>query len=235
MHQANPIRNWSVEDRPREKLFVRGSRALSNAELLAVLIQSGNQKHSALDLANQILVLGSNRIGNLSKLTIHELQHVPGIGQAKASIIHAAFELAQRIISEPKAESFIIRQSSDAYELLRPMMDELRHEEFWVLLLNRSNKLMHRVPISSGSMTGTLVDPKKIFRKALEAHACSIILGHNHPSGNTQPSQADDQLTQNLVRTGRMLELPVLDHIIVGEASYYSYADNSRLTSGNNG
>ena len=223
------IKTWAEEDRPREKLLLKGKRALSDAELIAILIGSGNATETAVDLSKRILAGAGNNLNQLGKMTVIDLCKYKGIGEAKAISIVAGLELgARRQVSEVvKLDQ--ITSSRDGYEILRPVIADLPKEEFWVLFLNRANKVIMKDQISSGGVNGTVADLKIIFKKALELLASGIILAHNHPSGNLRPSHEDDQMTKKLVEAGRLLEIPVIDHLIVTENGYYSYADEGRL------
>lgn len=219
------IKAWAEEDRPREKMLLKGKQSLSEAELLAILIGSGSTEETAVGLAQRILHSVENNLQELGKSSIAELMKFKGIGQAKAITITAALELGRRrqlsqIRSKPQ-----ITSSREAFKVIAPLLMDLPHEEFWILLLNRANRVMAREQVSIGGVSGTVVDAKIIFRKAIEGNACSLILCHNHPSGNLQPSQADIDLTHKLVAAGKNLDILVLDHLIVAETGYYSLAD----------
>jgi DNA repair protein RadC len=223
------IRNWAEDDRPREKLVLKGRHSLSDAELLAILLGSGTRNESAVDLAKNVLNLAGGNLGELSKLSLTDLVTVKGIGQARAVTILAALELGRR---RNEAEVMVrdkITTSRDAYEIFRSTMGDRPYEEFWIILLNRANKVIRKVNISEGGISGTVVDPKKIFKISLDHHASSIILGHNHPSGVVTPSEADCRITKKLREAGAMLEVTVLDHLIIGDGIYYSFADEGAL------
>jgi DNA repair protein RadC len=226
-HQT--IRNWAEDDRPREKLALKGRHSMSDAELLAILIGSGTRQESAVDLAKKILKLAGENLGELSKLNLTELIQVKGIGQARAVTILAAMELGRRRGESQALVRDKIKTSRDAYEIFRSTMGDRPYEEFWIILLNRANKVIKKCNISEGGISGTVVDPKKIFKISLDNHASSIILGHNHPSGVVTPSDADCRITKKLREAGAMLEVSVLDHIIIGEDGYYSFADEGAL------
>ncbi len=223
------IRNWAEDDRPREKLALKGRHSMSDAELLAILIGSGTRQESAVDLAKNILKLAHDNLGELSKLSISDLTKVKGIGQARAVTILAAMELGRRRNESEVLVRDKIKTSRDAYEIFRSTMGDRPYEEFWIILLNRANKVIRKCNISEGGVSGTVVDPKKIFKISLDYHASSIILGHNHPSGVVTPSEADCRITKKLHEAGAMLEVTVLDHVIIGEDSYYSFADEGAL------
>lgn len=220
------ILSWAEEDRPREKLLLKGRSALSDAELIAILIGSGTKSLSAVDVGKQILGLAANNLNELAKFSVKDLQKVKGIGEAKAIAIVSALELGRRRKDEGFSEKARITSSNDIYELMKPELLDLPKEEFWVILLNRANRLIKKEQISSGGISGTVADPKIIFKAALDQYASSIILVHNHPSGNLKPSQADINLTKKMKEAGKMLEIPVLDHIIFGNEGYLSFADD---------
>jgi DNA repair protein RadC len=223
------IKTWAEDDRPREKLLVKGRQVLSEAELIAILIGSGNREETAVGLAQRILSGSANDLRNLAKLEVADLTKFKGIGEAKAIAIIAALELGRRRKdSEIQVQEKII-SSGDAFRQVKPVFMDLLHEEFWILLLSRSNHLIRKEFISRGGVSGTLVDPKMVFKPALQYLASSMILCHNHPSGNLKPSEADLKITNQLRDAGKSLEIPVLDHIIVAEEEYYSFADNSLI------
>ncbi|MBC6988133.1 RadC family protein [Hymenobacter sp. BT491] len=223
------IKSWAEEDRPREKLLQKGRAALSDAELMAILLGSGTAKLSAVDVAKLILAAVDNDLNALAKLSVKELMRHKGIGEAKAIAIVAALELGRRRKETTAAARTTITCSTDIYNLVRPNLQDLPHEEFWVILLNRANVVMRKQPVSTGGVAGTVADPKMIFKHALEQLASSIILVHNHPSGNRNPSTADIALTRKLKEAGQFLDLPVLDHLIYTDHGYYSFADEGIL------
>ncbi len=223
------IKTWAEEDRPREKLLLKGKRALSDAELIAILIGSGNATETAVDLSKRILAGVGNNLNQLGKMTVADLCKYKGIGEAKAISIVAGLELgARRQVSEA-VKSDLISSSRDGYEILRPIIADLPTEEFWVLFLNRANKVIMKDQVSAGGVNGTVVDLKVIFKKALELLASGVILAHNHPSGTARPSREDDIMTKRLVEAGKLLEVPVLDHLIITDNGYFSYADEGKL------
>ena len=223
------IKFWAEEDRPREKLLQHGRRHLTNAELVAILIGSGNIKESAVDLSKRILAYFDHNLTKLGKASIEELSTFKGIGEAKAISIIAALELGLRR-KETDAENLLkISSSKDIFGYLQPVFADLNHEEFWVILLNRANGILGKYLISKGGQAGTVADPKIIFHLALEKNAAGIILAHNHPSGNLLPSEADNRLTKNLVEAGKLLYLYVLDHLIFAGNKYYSYKDEDLI------
>ncbi len=224
-----PINQWAEDDRPREKMLLKGKSALSNAELIALLIGSGNSDESAVQLAQRMLDATSNNLIEFSKLSIEELTRFKGMGKAKAISIIAALELGKRRVAERVLQQVKITSSRDIYELLLPDLTDNYYEAFFVVLLDRANKVIRKLNISRGGVSGTVVDPKKIFKLALDHNASSIILAHNHPSNNLKPSENDIRLTKKLQEAGKALEIPVLDHLIVGNDNYYSFADESIL------
>lgn len=223
------IKNWATGDRPREKLLQKGKLSLSDAELIAILIGSGNSKESAVELGRRILSGSKNNLNLLGKLSVQQLMQFKGIGEAKAISIIAAMELGRRRRSEEALEQVKITSSNSVFELLQPTLGELPHEEFWILYLNNANKIIEQFQVSKGGITGTLVDVRITLRKALELGAVSLILAHNHPSGNLNPSEADKQLTTKLKTASESLDIKILDHIIVTEKSYFSFADEGLL------
>lgn len=223
------ILSWAEEDRPREKLLLKGRSALSDAELIAVLIGSGTRSISAVDLAKLILSKARNDLNELAKFSVKDLQKMKGIGEAKAISIVSALELGRRRKEQEFTEKVRITCSNDTYQLMKPELMDLPKEEFWIILLNRANRLIKKEQISSGGVSGTVADPKIIFKAALEQYASSVILVHNHPSGNLKPSQADIDLTAKMKSAGKLLEIPVLDHIIFGDEGYLSFADEGLL------
>jgi len=227
--QKYSIKQWAKDDRPREKLLRKSSSALSDSELLAILIGHGTREKSAVDLAREILELGKNNLNELGKLSIKELLKIKGIGEVKALILIAALELGRRRHSSLLTEKVLIKQSSDIAGYLQSALKDLSYEVFGVLFLNQANRVNHFEIISQGGITGTVADPRIILRKALEEEAVNIILCHNHPSGNLKPSRADEELTQKIKEAARFLDIKVLDHIIVSDQGYYSFADEGLL------
>jgi len=223
------IRQWAKDDRPREKLRTHGAPSLSDSELLAILIINGNKNKSALDLAKDVLQLGKNNLQQLGKLTIKELMRVRGIGEAKAVSIIAAMELGRRRQSSAFIDKAVVTGSNEVALYLQTLLKDQRREVFAVLFLNRANKINHFEIVSSGGMTGTVADPRIILKKALEEDAVSLILCHNHPSGSLKPSRADEELTQKIKEAARYFDIKVLDHLIVGDDGYYSFADEGLL------
>lgn len=229
MLEYRPITAWADDDRPREKLLSKGCAALSNAELIAILIGSGTRELSAVDLAKAILNDSQNDLNSLGRKNIQELMRFKGIGEAKAISIVAAMELGKRRRLAAAKEKQKIGSSIDAFELLQPLIGDLQHEEFRILMLNRSNEVIQTEQVSSGGVTATVVDARIIFKRALDCRAVALIVAHNHPSGSLEPSAADRQLTEKLREGGRLLEIPVLDHLIITEHGYFSFADEGLL------
>jgi DNA repair protein RadC len=220
------IKSWAEDDRPREKLLEKGRHVLSEAELIAILIGSGNREETAVDLAKRILSSTGYDLHALGKLGVNDLLRFKGIGEAKAVGILAALELGRRRkLAEPLVRDKI-SSSAEAFQLMKSLFADLPHEEFWILLLSRSSRVIRKECISRGGLSGTVVDPKIVFKSALQNTASSMILFHNHPSGNLKPSEADLRITIQLKDAGRLLEIPVLDHLIVADEEYYSFADN---------
>lgn len=224
------IKSWAEDDRPREKMIKKGKQNLSDVELLAILIGSGSRKETAVGLAQRILKTFENNLNELGKVSMAELMRFKGIGEAKAITIAAALELGRRRQLSAYIDRPQILTSKDGYNCIAPVLMDLDHEEFWIILLNRANKVISKEQISAGGVSGTVVDAKIIFRKTLDiAPASSIILCHNHPSGNLRPSQADIDITQKLKKAGETLDISILDHLIIGENGYYSFADEGKL------
>lgn len=221
-----PINQWAEDDRPREKFLLKGKSSLSDSELLAILIGSGSRNESAVQLCQRILATANNNLNQLGKLSIAQLTEFKGIGEAKAIAIAAALELGRRRRSEDAEELKKISSSKAVFEIMQPIIGELPHEEFWILYLNNSNKVIHKAQLSKGGITGTVVDSRIVFKTAFEQNATSIILTHNHPSGKLAASQADIEITKRLKLAGEQLEILILDHIIITEAGYYSFQDN---------
>lgn len=224
-----PIKQWAQEDRPREKLMLHGKGTLSQAELLAILISTGTKSKSAIDLAREILKKCGDDINHLAKMSVKELVKIEGIGEAKAISIVAAIELGgRRQIAEVKQKKSI-GHSKDIYDLFKPKLADLMHEEFWILLLNQGLKIIGERQVSEGGLTSTAVDARKIFRLAIDEGAASIALAHNHPSGSLKPSNEDILLTNRIKEAGKLLDVKVIDHVIVAETGFYSFADEGML------
>lgn len=220
-----PINQWAEDDRPREKFLLKGKSALSDSELLAILIGSGSRNESAVQLCQRILASANNNLNQLGKVSVQQLMEFKGIGEAKAISIAAALELGRRRRNEEVVELDKITSSKAVFQIMQPIIGELHHEEFWVLYLNNSNKVLHKAQLSKGGMTGTVVDPRIVFKTALEYNAISLILTHNHPSGKLVPSEPDKELTRRLKLAGQQMDILVLDHIIIAETGYYSFND----------
>lgn len=229
LYMSLKITDWAVEDRPREKLAIKGTSSLSDAELLAILISSGTRNKSAVDLGRELLSLVNNNLNSLGKLSIADLKKIRGIGQARAVIIAAALELGRRrkLAEIPAARQ--IKCSKDAAEIFQPVLGDLSHEEFWILYLNRSNKVIEKMKLSYGGISGTVTDVRLVMKRAVECLASGIIVCHNHPSGNTNPSESDNKITRKIREAGNLMDIQLLDHLIVTEKDYYSYADNGML------
>ncbi|MEE4248498.1 MAG: DNA repair protein RadC [Kangiellaceae bacterium] len=223
------IKDWADDDKPREKLLQKGRAVLSDAELIAILIGSGSREESAVDLSKRILASVGNNLNELGKLSIKQLMQFKGIGEAKAITIAAAMEFGRRRRGEEAQKIEKINSSKDAFELLQPLIGELPHEEFWLLYLNNSNKVLHKEQLSKGGMTGTLVDVRLVMKHALEHGAVGCILAHNHPSGTLRPSRPDKEITQKLKAAGQALDIKVLDHLIIAQNTYFSFADEGIL------
>jgi len=224
-----PMRLWAEDDLPSEKLVLKGSHSLSDAELHSIIIGSGIPGENSLEIAMKLLSICGNNLCNLWKLGVSDLQKIKGIGHKRAIKISAVFALARRRNESEVILKDKITQSRQAYEVFKALIGDLPHEEFWILLLSRANRILKKIRISEGGVSGTVVDPKKLFRICLDHQASSIILGHNHPSGNTQPSEADCKLTKKLRDAALLLDISVLDHIIVADDRYYSFADEGVL------
>ncbi len=223
------IKNWSQDDQPREKLRDKGKAILSDAELVAILIGSGSREESAVDLCKRILASVDNNLNTLGKLSIKQLMAFKGIGEAKAISITAALEIGRRRRLEEGLKLEKITSSRTVYDIMQPILGELPHEEFWILYLNNSNKVIQKNQLSKGGITGTLVDVRLVLKNALETGATALILCHNHPSGTLKPSQADKDITQKLKTAAQSLDIKVLDHLIVIEKAYFSFADENML------
>lgn len=227
--RKHSIKKWSINDRPREKLLHKSASALSDSELLAILISNGTREKSALDLAREILSLGKNNLHELGKVSIKELMKIKGIGEAKAITLVAALEIGRRRQNSIILEKAVIKQSSDIAIYLQNQFRDLSYEVFAVLFLNQANRINHFEIISQGGITGTVADPRVILKKALEEEAVNIILCHNHPSGSLVPSRADEELTKKIKEAALFLDIKVIDHIIVSEQGYFSFADEGIL------
>ncbi|HEV8079630.1 MAG TPA: DNA repair protein RadC [Chitinophagaceae bacterium] len=226
---STSIKNWAADDRPREKLITKGATALSDSELLAILISTGSKSKSAVEIAKEVLEKGKNNLNELGKISIKELMKIPGIGEAKAITIAAALELGRRRQATSSLAKTNIKSSNDIAEYLKAILKDYAYEIFAVVFLNRANKINHFEIISKGGITGTVADPRRILKTALEQDATSIVLCHNHPSGNLKPSKADEELTVKIKEAAKYFDIKVMDHIIVSEEGYYSFADEGML------
>ena len=224
-----PITHWSGDDKPREKMMLKGKSALSDAELVAILIGSGSRNESAVALSKRILASVNNNLSSLGKQSLAQLMEFKGIGEAKAITIAAALELGRRRKEENPLELVKVTSSKVMYQEMYSIIGELAHEEFWVVYLNNANKIIFKAQLSKGGITGTVVDVRLVFKIALEQNAVAIVLAHNHPSGKLQASEADIQVTKRIKNAGLQLDISVLDHIIVTEHSYFSFADEGIL------
>ena len=220
-----PMKLWAEDDLPSYKLMMKGSNSMSDAELLSLIIGSGMPGENALDISKTLLMSCGNNLPALWKFSISDLMKIKGIGESRAVSIVAMFSLARRRNESEITVKSKISRSNDAFEIFRSVIGDLPYEEFWIILLNRANKVLRKIRISEGGISGTVVDPKRIFKIALENSASSIILGHNHPSGACTPSEADCKITKKIKDAGTLLEIAVLDHIIVADDSFYSFAD----------
>jgi len=226
---STSIKNWATDDRPREKLYTKGATALSNSELLAILLNNGSKNKSAVELAKEILKLGHDNLNELGKLSLHDFKQVKGIGEAKSIIIAAALEFGRRRQASSSLEKTVIKSSRDLAQYLQASLKDYNYEVFAVVFLNRANKINHFEIVSKGGITGTVADPRLILKKALEEDATSIVLCHKHPSGNLNPSRAGEELTKKIKEAASYLDIKVIDHIIVSEDGFYSFADEGIL------
>jgi DNA repair protein RadC len=226
---STSIKNWALDDQPREKLLAKGPSALSNSELIAILLNNGSKNKSAVDLAKEILKLGQDNLNELGKLTLKDFRQVKGIGEAKSIIIAAALELGRRRQATASLDKPVIKSSKDIAQYLQALLKDYAYEVFAVVFLNRANKINHFEIISRGGITGTIADPRIILKKALEEDATSIVLCHNHPSGNLQPSRSDEELTKKIREAASYFDIKVIDHIIVSEDGFYSFADEGMI------
>lgn len=223
------IKDWAVEDRPREKMLQKGIGSLSDAELIAILLRSGNSDETAVSVAQRLLVLAQNNLNELGKFTLNQITQIKGIGEAKAISVIAALELGRRRKAIDALTREKITSSRDVIEIFQPILADLPHEEFWALLLNKANKVIEKVRVSQGGVAGTVVDVRIIIKSAVEKLASSIIIAHNHPSGNPKPSDKDISITKKLKEAGNLLDISLLDHIIITDNECYSFADNGNL------
>ena len=226
---STSIKNWATDDRPREKLLIKGAAALSNSELLAILINNGSKNKSAVELAKEILKLGNDNLNELGKLSIADFKKIKGIGEAKSITIAAAQELGRRRHAAAGLEKLVVKSSREIAQYLQANLKDYNHEVFAVVFLNQANKINHFQIISNGGITGTVADPRVILKRALEENATSLVLCHNHPSGSLKPSKADEQLTLKIKEAAGFLDIKVVDHLIVSDEGYYSFADEGIL------
>ncbi len=223
------IKNWASEDRPREKLLLKGIQSLSDSELIAIILGSGTRELTAVELAKKLLQKADNNLNKLGKFSVQELMKFKGIGEAKAISIVAAMELGKRRKLSEIMDKPSIKSSKDVYEIFHPLLADLPYEEFWILLLNRSNRIINKSKISQGGVAGTVIDTKLILKTAIEQLASSIILCHNHPSGNLNPSEADVDITKKLKAASEYMDIKLLDHVIVADHAYFSFIDEGRI------
>jgi len=226
---STAIKFLAPDDRPREKMMLKGAESLSHSELIAILLNNGNKGQSALDIAREILKLGKGNLRELGRLSLKELQRIRGVGPAKAITLLAALELGRRRLSMSSPERITIRSSKDIADYLKTLLQDHNYEVFAIVYLNRANRIKHFEIISRGGITGTVADPRIILKKALEAEATALVLTHNHPSGNLQPSRADEEITRKIKQAAELFDITILDHIIVSEDGYYSFADEGRI------
>lgn len=227
--QKYSIKMWAKDERPREKLRMMGPQALSNTELLAILLHSGTKSETAIDLARNVLAAAANNLTQLGRHTLRDLQQVRGIGEARSMAILAAFELGRRRHADKPAPRSIIHSSEEMASFLQTMLEDYRHEIFGIVFLNRANKINHFEIVSQGGISATIVDTKIIVRKALEQDATNLVLCHNHPSGSLRPSAADETMTQKIQEAAAFFDIKVLDHLIISQEGYYSFADNGKI------
>lgn len=223
------ISEWAIDDRPREKMMAKGASALSDAELLAILIGSGNTDETAVELMRRLLKDCQNNLGSMARWDVRQFSQYKGMGPAKSITIMAALELGRRRNMQEAEERLSIRSSCDIYKIFQPLMRDLPIEEFWILFLNQSNRVIDKLRISSGGIAGTVVDIRTILREALLRHATQIVALHNHPSGNCKPSKPDCDITDQLSKAGQTMNIRLIDHVIVSESSYYSFADEGLI------
>ena len=229
-YNSHAMTTWAVEERPREKVMANGVQFLSNSELLAILLGSGTKNMTAVELARRILKASGNNLQKLGRQGVGDLVRIKGVGPAKAISILAALEIGRRRAGIQHAEKIPVKSSETVFNIFHPLMGDLEHEEFWLLMLNRANRVLGRYKVSQGGLSGTVIDTRIILKKALDNLASSIIVCHNHPSGNMQPSDADVKITEKLKKAAEMLEIKLLDHVIIADKSYFSFADEGLIT-----
>ena len=228
-YNSNALKTWAVEERPREKVMANGVQYLSDTELLAILLGSGMKNMTAVELARLVLKRAGNNLHELGRQTLGDLLKVKGVGPAKAISVLAAMELGRRRAGMHHTEKIPVKSSETVYNLFHPLLGDLDHEEFWLLMLNRANRILGRFKVSQGGLSGTVIDTRIILKKALDNLASSIIVCHNHPSGNNKPSDADVKITEKLKKAAEMLEIKLLDHVIIADKSYFSFADEGLM------
>ena len=226
---TNSIKSWSVNDRPREKFIQKGKETLSDTELIAILIRSGTRDRSALVVARDIMLLANDNLSSLAKMNINDFISVKGIGNTKAITLMAALELGRRRRLSEAEQRAVVSSSKDAYDLMKPLLEDLEIEQFWVLYLNNANKVLAKLNLSIGGITATLVDVRLLLKRALELNSTGLILCHNHPSGTLRASEADCKLTEKVKVSAKLMDIQLLDHIIVTDQSYFSFADEGRI------
>lgn len=229
MTSNTKIKDWSVEERPREKMSLHGAKALTNSELLAILLRSGDTKHTAVDLAKSLLSSHNNSLKELSRMSLEELCKVKGVGPSKACTILASFEIGNRISGEHLEPTPQITCAWDAFQIMKPYFQNLFHEECWVMYLNKQNRVIHKECISKGGTHSTILDPKIVIKKGIDKLASGIIIFHNHPSGNPKPGEEDRKQTRILKEASSMLDITLIDHIIISDGKYYSFSENSGI------
>jgi len=229
IYQSRNLKSWAVEERPREKVMANGIQYLSDTELLAILVGSGTRNMTAVELARNILQKVGNNLNELGRQSVGDLLKIRGVGPAKAISVLAAMELGRRRAGIQHSDKIPVKSSETVFSLFHPLLGDLDHEEFWLLMLNRANRVLGRFKVSQGGLSGTVIDTRIILKKALDNLASSIIVCHNHPSGNNQPSDADVKITEKLKKAAEMLEIKLLDHVIIADKSYFSFADEGLI------
>ncbi|MCK5135601.1 MAG: DNA repair protein RadC [Bacteroidales bacterium] len=229
VYKSHALKTWAVEERPREKVMANGVQYLSDSELLAILLGSGTKNITAVELARQILTGTGNNLHELGRQTVGDLLRIKGVGPAKAISVLAAMEIGRRRAGMHHIKKIPVKSSETVFNLFHPLVGDLEHEEFWLLMLNRANRVLGKFKVSQGGLSGTVIDTRIILKKALDNLASSIIVCHNHPSGNNQPSDADVKITEKLKKAAEMLEIKLLDHIIIADKSYFSFADEGLI------
>lgn len=228
-YKSHALKTWAVEERPREKVLANGIQFLTDSELLAILLSSGTKNMTAVELARLMLKKSGNSLHVLGRQTVGDLLKIKGVGPAKAISVLAAMELGRRRAGIHQIEKTPVKSSETVFNIFHPLLGDLEHEEFWLLMLNRANRVLGRFKVSQGGLSGTVIDTRIILKKALDNLASSIIVCHNHPSGNNQPSDADVKITEKLKKAAEMLEIKLLDHVIIADKSYFSFADEGLI------